>query len=307
MESGQGGRSTRIAMTTGASCVLMLLVLVVSNYEEHNGQKSKGSKDVDGLLAINSYPSYGDFLSKDSAALSYDSRTSNQDKFKTLHALALAAKEEHRLHVQSPVSPDQQISSISNPLSVLKNLAKAHDASSDSKQLKQASDTIKQVMEQSLKDEDLRRKVLSEANSVNKKDGSSWNALLANQIGPHSLAMASDWLSTELATSKSKKKGATYARAQLAAALSQVGGKFSRPVWSSQGGRGSSQSSLVAFESAVAKHVMSNALSSHQEEAEPYGEAADDSQPSPQSSKNSYAAPGLSSYDAQILANGPPS
>ena len=139
--------------------------------------------------------------------------------------------------------------------------------------------------------------------------------------------MASDWLSTELATSKSKKKGATFARAQLAAALSQVlscshsceeacekltdalqvGGKFSRPVWSSQGEVSSSRSSsLVAFESAVAKHVMSNALSSHQE-SDPYGGASDDSYSSSQQPKNSGVAPGLSSYDAQILANGPPS
>ncbi|EKX48727.1 hypothetical protein GUITHDRAFT_162291 [Guillardia theta CCMP2712] len=307
MEVGQGRRSTRVGLTVGASGALVLLVLIMSNYQGRDDRNLKVNKDIDELLAINSYPNYGNYLSKDSTALSYDSSASSQDKFKTLHALAQAAKEEHRLHVQSSMSPDQKISSISNPISLLKNLAKAHDSSTNTKKLKQASDTIKQVMEQSLKDEDLRRKVLSEADSVNKKDGSSWNSLLANQIGPHSLAMASDWLSTELATSKSKKKGATFARAQLAAALSQLRRACEKLTAALQGEVSSSRSSsLVAFESAVAKHVMSNALSSHQE-SDPYGGASDDSYSSSQQSKNSGVAPGLSSYDAQILANGPPS
>ena len=87
----------------------MLLVLIISNYEGGDDQNLKVHKDIDQLLAINSYPNYGNYLSKDSAALSYDSSASSQDKFKTLHALAQAAKEEHRLHVQSSMSPDQKV------------------------------------------------------------------------------------------------------------------------------------------------------------------------------------------------------
>ena len=197
----------------------------------------------------------------------------------------------------------------------------------------QASLAIQQVLEQSKADHKI-AKAASRSAQMTKNTGNSWNSLLSRESGPRAMAMASDWLSTAVATSKTKGSKTKYARAQLEAALSQVDGHYShdaeRGAWHNE--KRQRNSELQAM-SNLAHAVMFKALSG--QDAAPSAQvaplAATSWSASQSSSSNwmsnsagaglsagggagqsggkaaeSGAAPGLSSYDAQILAGGPP-
>lgn len=199
----------------------------------------------------------------------------------------------------------------------------------------QASLAIQQVLEQSKADHKI-AKAASRSADMTKDTGKSWNSLLSRESGPRAMAMASDWLSTAVATSKTKGSKTKYARAQLEAALSQVDGHYSHDAeagaWHNE--KRQRNSELQAM-SNLAHAVMFKALSG--QDAAPAAQvaplAATSWSGSPSSSSNwmsnsagaafsaggegggqsggkaaeTGAAPGLSSYDAQILAGGPPS
>ena len=234
-----------------------------------------------------------------------------------------------------------------SPAAALQSLqGKAAQGSAESKQIAQASFAIQQVLAQSKADHKLAKDATRSAHTTT-ENGNSWNSLLSRESGPRAMAMASDWLSTAVATtsgSKGKKK-TLYARAQLEAALSQVDGKYSqdaeRGAWDNQKRERNSE---IAAMSNLAHAVMYKALSG--ESGGPTSAAVAPVAPTsfdPPSSSSlsgswtsnsagagfsgvegirsggagaggsaggkaamSGAVPGLSSYDAQILANGPP-
>lgn len=234
-----------------------------------------------------------------------------------------------------------------SPAAALQSLqGKVEQGSAESKQIAQASLAIQQVLEQSKADHKLAKDATRSAHTTT-ENGNSWNSLLSRESGPRAMAMASDWLSTAVATtshSKGKKK-TLYARAQLEAALSQVDGKYSHDAeagaWSNQKReRNSELAAMTNLAHAVMYKALSGTTSGGPTSASVAPLAATSLNPAKTSSwagawtsnsagagfsgvegvggggsggggaggkaAMSGAAPGLSSYDAQILANGPP-
>eukprot|EP00288_Rhodomonas_lens_P009939 CAMPEP_0177727570 /NCGR_PEP_ID=MMETSP0484_2-20121128/20396_1 /TAXON_ID=354590 /ORGANISM="Rhodomonas lens, Strain RHODO" /LENGTH=223 /DNA_ID=CAMNT_0019240241 /DNA_START=53 /DNA_END=721 /DNA_ORIENTATION=+ len=212
--------ATLILVSIAAVCVPRLLS------SEHGKPASSVSPAASQSTQLMGYVAYPD--GRDVAALTYDQEAG--EKKRTLHQLAAAALENQRLKAPPTQSSTQRwtskIASADNPAAALQALqGKAAAGSAQAKELSEARENIAAVLAQSHQDMALRKSVLKAA-QTNEGTGNSWNSLLKRQIGPHSLALASDWLSTEEATTKSKNKKSMLARAQLAAALSQVGGHF---------------------------------------------------------------------------------
>jgi hypothetical protein len=278
--------------------------------------------------------------SKDSTALNYESRMSVVNKIKTLHALAAAKKIASRLK-----SPDTDTGplKINDANSLLNRLSTTAQAAGKNKgtALAEARKKIAKIMAESVADQQLGRSVLKSAKSASQGTGNTWDALVSRQIGPHSLAVASDWLDTAQVTAATPEKKAMLARAQLEAALARTGGSFVSPVairraaqsMSLDGPRRASSSheyfspSLQAASDRSMPWTASNQHSSpwsgglasgagygyapatggsnYASDSGSFGYGSGSSQGGAAAS-DSGVAPGLSSYDAEILANGPP-
>jgi hypothetical protein len=271
--------------------------------------------------------------SQDSTALNYESRMSVVNKIKTLHALAAAKKIASRLKL-----PDTDTAplKINDAKSLLNGLAQAAGKTKGSA-LAEAQKKIAKIMAESAADQQLGRSVLKSAKSTSQGTGNTWDALVSRQIGPHSLAVASDWLDTAQVTASTPEKKAMLARAQLAAALANTGGRFVSPVairraaqsmslggprrasasheyfapslqaasdhsmpWTASNQQGSPWSGGLASSAGYPGYGSSASGGSYGANAGGFGA------PQGAAASNSGAAPGLSSYDAQILANGPP-
>mmetsp|Transcript_36405 Transcript_36405/g.74718 ORF Transcript_36405/g.74718 Transcript_36405/m.74718 type:complete len:260 (+) Transcript_36405:153-932(+) len=253
-----------VLLRAASTLLLTVIVLIcVPNLlsSRSNGRNSSIAASSHGAnpTQLEAYPD-----GRDMAALSYDG--ASRQKMNTLHQLAVAAVENQKLKSTPAMSSSERwsshVSSADDPGAALKELqGNAASGSSESKQLSQARENIAAVMQQSDADMALRKEVLKAART-NDGTGNSWNSLLSRQIGPHSLAMASDWLRTEEATSTSKNKKSVFARAQLAAALSQVGGHFDGA--SSEGREELSHARRpdkeMSYESSILHRVMSKTL-----------------------------------------------
>jgi len=305
-----------------AASVLTLSVGLVCVPQVLRSSAAPGNPTRAGPTQLATYPD-----GRDLAALTYDSAATATKK-QTLHQLATAALEDQRLKALPSMTSTQRwtskISNADDPAAALQSLQKTASGQ-EAKQLNEARASIAAVMAQSNRDMALRKQVLQAAQTT-QGTGNSWNSLLERQIGPHSLALASDWLSTEEATSTAKNKKSVLARAQLAAALSQVGGHFEgeRRAGEEEASHERGRDKEMSFETAALGHVMSNALGGSGSygggasgvmgnngrgafEAGGGGFSSEGSQEQNGAASMSGAAPGLSSYDAQILANGPPS
>ena len=268
------------------------------------------------------------YQSKDSTALSYETKMSTSNKIKTLHALAKAKAIASRLNKPDSDSGPLKLQDANAFLAGLSNGAQSSDKSSA---LVNAQKRIAMIMAQSAADRQLGQSVLKSMKSTNNGIGNTWNALVSRQIGPHSLAVASDWLATAQATSPTKQGKSMLVRAQLAAALAETGGRFVSPVAIRRavrhlpmGGPSSSsarheyfaptlqQSSNRAMPwTANSRTPWSTTLPSNGgTEGSAYGYVGNSvgsgGYGGGNKDSNSGAAPGLSSYDAEILAHGPP-
>jgi hypothetical protein len=276
--------------------------------------------------------------SQDSTALNYESRMSVVNKIKTLHALAAAKKIASRLKSPDSDTGPLKINDANKLLHGLSTMAQAAGTKKGTA-LADAQKKIAKIMAESAADQQLGQSVLKSAKSTSQGTGNTWNALVSRQIGPHSLAVASDWLDTAQVTAATPEKKAMLARAQLAAALARTGGSFVSPVAIR---RAAQSMSLGGPRRASASHeYFSPSLQAASDRSMPW--TASNQQGSPWSgglasgagygyaptsqgssygsgsggygsgssqggaaASNSGVAPGLSSYDAEILANGPP-
>ncbi len=276
----------------------------------------------------------------DDQALSYDNAP---NKMATLHALAQASREAQNLKRQRQMSPTQQWTQ------GMMTAKKADDVLSQmhggGAELHEAKARISKVLAQAVADRQFRKQVLRTAAEAAKGGSSNtaFDKMLHREVGPQSVQMASDWLSTEVAAAPKGAKKTMFARAQLEAALSRVGGKFKRPTAETADSEGNllsrGENKGLAFEQQASQRVMSRAesverngqlfgrgLTRHSgmgsysggwqppQQQQAYSPASyspqgqGEGQPSGNGKAgNSGVAPGLSSYDAQILSNGPPS
>ena len=274
----------------------------------------------------------------DAAALQYSAgvpgRSGTQAQMQTLHALAAAKQLYHTVQAPSSSSYSSAVKTAANPAAALHSLRSKAYSGSASKQIGQARLAIEQVLQESKADTKIAMAAKRSARLAT-SHGNSWKKLLKRESGSkHSRAMASDWLSTAVA-SHSTGASHKYARAQLEAALSQVDGHFhhdaERGAWQNQQRQRNSE---LAAMSQLAHAVMYKALSGS--EASPSNAVAPmapnsystsaastwgnnragsdqgvkwgsgGAGPSGGKAAMSGVAPGLSSYDAQILAGGPP-
>jgi hypothetical protein len=277
----------------------------------------------------------------DAQALTYDNAP---NKMATLHALAVASREARRLKQGRQASPTEQWTQ--GMMAAEKAGAVLSRMHGGGAALDKAKARISKVLAQAEADRQLRKQVLKTAAEAAKgdDDDTAFDKILHREVGPQSVQMASDWLSTEVAAAPHGAKKTMYARAQLEAALSRVGGKLRSPtaevadtereMMSHGDNRG------LAYEQQASQRIMSGAESMERNgqlfgrglsrhggmssyaspwqapgRSVPQGNFGAGAQYSAggggsgsQSGGNSGGvAPGLSSYDAQILANGPPS
>jgi hypothetical protein len=258
-------------------------------------------------------------------ALNYESKLSTAKKIQTLHALAAAKKIASRLKAPDSDSGPLKINAANSLLSSLTS----QDQGTNKKKLsalKEARNRIAKIMAESAADQQLGRAVLKSAKSTDQGTGNTWDNLVSRQIGPHSLEVASDWLATAQATAPTAQKKAILARAQLAAALAETGGHFVSPTAIRRAAhrlavhgprRDSAQQEYFSPSlQAASDHAMPWTASAQQDSpwhgglasqaSYGYGQGGGGGGGGQAASSNSGAAPGLSSYDAEILAHGPP-
>jgi hypothetical protein len=281
----------------------------------------------------------------DAAALQYSSSGKTQgqvqSQMQTLHALASAKRLYHNMQEPAQGGYNSAVSTAANPSLALQSLQKTYAGSAASKQIGQAQLAIEKVLQQSKADTKMAKAATRIARRTTDK-GNSWNSILSRESGPQATAMASDWLATAVATNSKGKKN-EYARAQLEAALSQVDGHFHHNAeagaWANQKReRNSELAAMSKLANAVMYKALSGTAGGPSSAVAPMApDSYSTSSPSAWSSNSAGAgyqgmssssmasgmgggggggsagkaarggaAPGLSSYDAQILANGPP-